>query len=80
MQEQTDSTARTMAIIFVTGALLGAAAGLLLAPKSGRETRKELKTYANKVSREVTDVAHRTKVGIEAAVQKGRELLDTKAA
>lgn len=78
--QEADSTARTMAIIFAGGALLGAVAGLLLAPKSGRETRKELKNYANKVSKEVTDVAHRTKVGIEAAVQKGRALLDTKAA
>ena len=60
--------------------LLGAAAGLLLAPKSGRETRKELQNYANKVTQEFTDMAHRTKVGIEAAVEKGRTLFESKAA
>lgn len=33
----------------IFGALAGAAAGLLLAPKSGEETRKELKDKANQL-------------------------------
>ena len=80
MQEQSGSLVRTISIAFIGGAILGAAAGLLLAPKSGRDTRKELKKYANKVSKEVTDVAQRTKAGFEAAVEKGRSLLESKAA
>ena len=80
MQEQSGSLVRTISIAFIGGAILGAAAGLLLAPKSGWDTRKELKQYANKVSKEVADVAHRTKAGFEAAVEKGRSLLESKAA
>ena len=80
MQEQSGSLVRTIAIAFIGGAILGGAAGLLLAPKSGRYTRKELKKYANKVSKEVVDVAQRTKAGFEAAVEKGRSLLESKAA
>ena len=80
MQEHSGSTVRTIALAFIGGAILGGAAGLLLAPKTGRETRKELKQYANKVSKEVADVAQRTKAGFEAAVEKGRSLLESKAA
>jgi gas vesicle protein len=80
MQEHSGSAVRTIALAFIGGAILGGAAGLLLAPKTGRETRKELKQYANKVSKEVTDVAQRTKAGFEAAVEKGRSLLESKAA
>ena len=80
MPDCTTSSKKTLTYMFIGGAVIGAAAGLLLAPKSGRETRKELKSYANKVSQEVVDVAHRTKVGIEAALEKGRALLESQAA
>jgi gas vesicle protein len=69
-----------MALFFIGGAAIGAVAGLLLAPKSGEETRKELVKYANKVGKEVSEIASRTKAGIEAAVDKGRALLESKAA
>ncbi len=72
---------KTVTLMFVGGALLGAIAGILLAPKSGEETRKEIKDYASKVKNEVVDVAQRTKAGIEAAMEKGRTLLsESKAA
>lgn len=80
MQEQSGATVRTMALVFIGGAVIGAAAGVLFAPKTGRETRKELKRYAGKMSKEVADVAQRTKAGFEAAVEKGRALLESKAA
>ena len=72
---------RTMALMFVGGAVLGAVAGILFAPKSGEETRKEIKDYASKVKGDVADVAQRTKAGIEAALEKGRAMLsESKAA
>jgi gas vesicle protein len=67
--------------MFVGGAVLGAVAGILLAPKSGEATRKDITDYATKVKGEVVDAAQRTKAGIEAAVEKGRALLsESKAA
>ncbi len=81
MEENRASYAKTMAFMFVGGAVLGAVAGLLFAPKPGEETRKEIKDYASKVKNEVVDAAQRTKSGIEAAMEKGRALLsESKAA
>lgn len=81
MEENRASGVKTMTLMFVGGAVLGALAGILLAPKSGEETRKEIKDYASKVKNEVADVAQRTKAGLEAAVEKGRALLsESKAA
>jgi gas vesicle protein len=64
-----------MVFLFIGGAVLGAVAGILFAPKSGEETRKEIKDYASKVKGDVMDAAQRTKAGIEAALEKGRALL-----
>src|SRR2546422_2658765 len=47
-------------------------AGILFAPKPGKETRKEIKHYAMKVKKDVASTALRTKAGIEAALEKGR--------
>jgi gas vesicle protein len=81
MEENRASDVRTMAFLFVGGAVLGAVAGILLAPKSGEATRKDITDYATKVKGEVVDAAQRTKAGIEAAVEKGRALLsESKAA
>jgi gas vesicle protein len=80
MQNRHALSTKTIAFMVIGGAVVGAAAGVLLAPKSGRDTRKELKSYANKLGGSVAGVAHRTKAGIEAAVEKGRSLLESKAA
>ena len=81
MEENRASAAKTMALLFIGGAVLGAVAGVLFAPKSGKETREEIKDYVVKVKKEVADTAQRTKAGIEAALEKGRTLLsESKAA
>ena len=81
MTENRASYVKTVAFMFVGGAVLGAVAGILLAPKSGEATRKDITDYATKVKGEVVDAAQRTKAGIEAALEKGRALLsESKAA
>ena len=42
---------------FAAGMLLGAGAGLLLAPRSGRETRRQLRTKAQSITRRVESAA-----------------------
>jgi len=81
MEENGASNHKTMTLLFIGGAVLGAVAGVLLAPKAGEETRKEIKDYASKVKGEVVDAAQRTKAGLEAALEKGRtRLSESKAA
>jgi len=80
MQEQSGAGVRSIALLVIGGAVVGAAAGLMFAPKTGRENRKELQQYANKVRKEVAHVAQRTKAGFEVAFEKGRALLESTAA
>ncbi|HZC82178.1 MAG TPA: YtxH domain-containing protein [Nitrospiraceae bacterium] len=75
MEENSTSSVKTITLLFIGGAMLGAVAGVLFAPKSGKETRKEFKHYAMKVKKDVAVTAQRTKAGIEAAFEKGRALL-----
>ena len=75
MGENSTSSVQAITFLFIGGAVLGAVAGILFAPKPGRETRKEVKHYAMKVKKDVATTAQRTKAGIEAALEKGRALL-----
>jgi len=54
----------------IIGAVTGFAAGLLTAPKSGKETREELKEAALKTKETVTTEAEKAKV---VAIQKAEE-------
>ena len=68
MKEELAKTAverkeRSMVVPFLVGGLVGAGIALLLAPKSGRETREDIK-----------DLAVKTKEKIATSIQKGREL------
>ncbi len=50
---------------FLVGGIVGAALGLLLAPKAGKEIRKQIR-----------DLASDTKEKVSSAVGKGREFYD----
>ena len=45
-------SAQAMALAFLDGAIAGAVAGILLAPRSGEETRRELSRYARKAEKQ----------------------------
>src|SRR3970282_2231076 len=75
MEENRASYVRTVAFMFVGGAVLGAVAGVLLAPKSGEATRKDITDYASKVKGEVVEGAQRSKAGFDGAGGKARGLL-----
>jgi len=54
---------RSVVVPFLVGGLVGAGIALLLAPKSGRETREDIK-----------DLAVKSKEKITSTIHKGREL------
>jgi gas vesicle protein len=68
------------ALLVLAGAILGAGAALLVAPQSGRETRRDIARYARKTSRKLEgvagEVAERVADMADAVEEKAEELLD----
>ncbi len=56
----------TMAV----GALIGAGVALLMAPKSGAELRADLKSGAEKVGGNLTEMGHKASESVRAQVEK----------
>ena len=63
-EEFETSGTRSILISFAVGGLVGAGVALLLAPKSGKDLRKDIKNMASE-----------TRDKIVATVEKGRELV-----
>jgi gas vesicle protein len=59
------SKARSMLTPFLVGGIVGAGIALLLAPKSGKELRKDIK-----------DVALKTREKVTATIEEGKNLYD----
>jgi len=68
------------ALLVLTGAILGAGAALLVAPQTGRETRRDISRYARKTSRKLEgvagDVAESVADMADAVEEKAEELLE----
>jgi gas vesicle protein len=65
-------------LAFLSGALIGAAAALLLAPKSGRETREQLRGYARKAEDGVRELADKAGQALDRAVERGLDAVQEK--
>ena len=59
-------------LFFLLGGLAGAAAALLYAPASGRDTRKRIRDMADGARNKVADYAGDVKDRISAGIEKGR--------
>jgi gas vesicle protein len=71
MDERNDNV-MTGALLVLAGALLGAGAALLVAPQSGRATRRDIGRYARKAGRKLEGVAEDV-VGSVAGMAEGVE-------
>lgn len=63
---------------FFLGGLVGAGVALLLAPKSGRETREKIKEIAEEAVEKAEGVIEQVKGKITTAVEKGKGLYEEK--
>ena len=70
----------TGALLVLAGAILGAGAALLVAPQTGRQTRRDIARYARKTGRKLEgvagEVAERVSELADAVEEKAEELLE----
>jgi len=67
-------------LAFLGGAMAGVVAGLLLAPKSGEETRLALKGYARRTEEEVLEKAKEARAALDETIDRGTKFIAEKAA
>ena len=67
-----------MGFAFLAGAVIGVGAALLLAPQSGAETRKLLKTYAEKAEEEMLEKAKEARATLDTAIGQGKQFIKEK--
>lgn len=70
----------TWLLSFVLGGVIGAAVALLLAPKSGRQTREQIKEMAQEAKEKAEEYYDEARGKFSTAVQKGAEVLQQKKA
>ncbi len=74
-----------VAFAFLTGAIIGAGAALLLAPQTGAQTRRMLRSYAEKAEEEVRErmgevreKVKEAKSTLDTAIEQGKQFLNEK--
>ena len=59
-----------------TGILLGTGLGLLIAPQTGRRTRRQIKNYLNDTSERMNDLADDTRDRVSDFMDKGKRFVE----
>jgi gas vesicle protein len=78
--QNANCSAQTVFFAFLGGAVAGAVAGILFAPKSGEETRRELKGYARKTEEELIEKAKEARAALDDVIERGKHLVTEKRA
>lgn len=63
-------------VALFTGILLGTGLGLLIAPQTGRRTRRQLKNYLNDTSERMNDLADDTRDRVSDFMDKGKRFVE----
>lgn len=81
MENQRDGcSGQALALAFLGGVVAGAIAGILLAPKSGEETRRTLKAYARRTEEEVLEKAKEARAALDETIERGKHFMEEKRA
>jgi gas vesicle protein len=70
--------AASIVLSFLLGGLVGAAAAFILAPKSGYETREQIKDMAQEAKEKAGEYYGQAKTKITSTVQKGTDAFYSK--
>lgn len=76
--EEDGYSAGSIVISFLLGGLVGAGVALLLAPKSGSETRKRIIELADDAREKAEDYVEQVKGRVASTVGKGRDFYEEK--
>ncbi len=63
-------------LALVTGILLGTGLGLLMAPQTGRRTRRQIKNYIHDTTDRMNDMAGETKDRMSEFMDKGKRFVE----
>jgi gas vesicle protein len=74
--ESSSSCSGCLVLSFFAGSLVGAGVALLVAPKSGKETRQQLKELAEEVKVKAEGYIGQMKDQVSSVVEKGKDLLE----
>lgn len=77
---ETQCSGLTVVLAFLGGAMGGVVAGLLLAPKSGEETRRAVRGYARKAEEEVLEKAKEARAALDEVIERGKHFIAEKTA
>ncbi|MEK6786417.1 MAG: YtxH domain-containing protein [Nitrospirota bacterium] len=70
----------TVVLAFLGGAIGGMIAGILLAPRSGEETRRELKSQARRTEEELIEKAKEARAALDEMIEHGKHFVAEKRA
>ena len=74
------SSPETVFLAFLGGAIGGMIAGILLAPKSGEETRRVLKGHAQRTEEEIIEKAKEARAALDEVIERGKHFVDERRA
>lgn len=75
-----ECSAAGTALAFLAGAIVGALAGILLAPKSGPEARRSIKDYADKTEHDILEKAKEARAALSELIEQGQRFVAEKQA
>ncbi|NGZ95877.1 MAG: hypothetical protein OJF47_000074 [Nitrospira sp.] len=78
MADNRDSSSAVVLLGFLSGAALGAMAALLLAPRTGQESRELLRGYAKRAEDELRELVGEAGERLEGVVEEGRDFIESK--
>jgi gas vesicle protein len=76
--EDNGYSAGAVGFAFLAGAIIGVGVALLLAPQSGMETRRLLRTYAEQAEEEVLERVKEAKDALDTVIGQGKQYINEK--
>ncbi|OQW32714.1 MAG: hypothetical protein A4E19_04960 [Nitrospira sp. SG-bin1] len=70
----------TVILAFLAGAVGGMMAGVLLAPKSGEEMRRDIKEHARRTEEEIIEKAKEARAALDEVIERGKHFVEEKKA